>query len=269
MNWGQAGTFTVNGKTLEHMSWGPPPSEAPTIVMLHEGLGCVALWRSFPEQLAAATGWGVLASSRAGYGQSDPVDLPRPLDFMTQEAMHAVRPVLDQAGVEQAILFGHSDGATISAIYAGSVQDMRVLGLILMAPHFFHEEMGLAEIARAREAFDTGDLRSRLAKYHADPEVAFRGWSEAWLDLDNADWNVADVIDYLRVPVLTIQGRGDAYGTHLQIEEVESRSYAPVDTVWLEDCGHAPHLEKPEETLAAAAEFAARLKRIEAEVVET
>lgn len=269
MNWGQAGTFNVDGKNLEHMSWGPPPSEAPTIVLLHEGLGCVALWRDFPEKLAAATGWGVLAYSRAGYGQSDPVDLPRPLDFMTREAMNCMRPVLDQAGIRQAILFGHSDGATIAAIYGGSVQDARVRGLVLMAPHFFHEEMGLAEIARARDTFETGDLRSRLAKYHADPDVAFRGWNGAWLDFDKIDWNVSDVIDYLRIPVLAIQGRNDPYGSHLQIDEIENRSYAPVDTLWLDDCGHAPHLEKPEETLAGVSEFAARLQRIEEEVVAT
>ncbi|MEX0317081.1 MAG: alpha/beta fold hydrolase [Ruegeria sp.] len=253
----------VNEVALEYACHGPPPSQAPTIVLLHEGLGCVALWRDFPEKLSARTGLGVLVYSRQGYGQSDSATLPRPLDFQTREALDVLPHVLAQAGIERCILFGHSDGATIAAIYAGSVEDHRVRGLILMAPHFFTEEMGLAEIARARDAFETTDMREKLARYHRNPENAFRGWSDVWLDPGFKDWNVAEVIDYLRVPVLTIQGRGDQYGTLAQIEEIETRTYCPVDTVIL-DCQHAPHVEAPEATLDAVADYCARLQRIEA-----
>lgn len=261
--------LTAGGKSLEYRCWGPAPAERPTIVMLHEGLGSLGLWKDFPERLAAETGWGVAAYSRAGYGQSDPVELPRPLDYMTREAMEALPEVLDHLGIRRAVLLGHSDGATIAAIYAGSVPDHRIRGLILMAPHFFTEPEGLAEIARARGAYETGDLRERLARHHADPDNAFRGWNDAWLDPGFRDWNVAEVIDYIRIPVLAIQGVDDPYGSRAQIAELEERSYAPVDVEMLEDCRHAPHADRPDKTLAAIADFAARLERIEAAEAET
>ena len=266
LEWSKTPTtpLVVKGVTLEYTCLGPSPDKAPTIVMLHEGLGCAALWRDFPARVAARTGMGVLVYSRQGYGQSDPAELPRPLDFMTREAVEVLPHVLDQAGIKRCILFGHSDGATIAAIHAGSVEDFRVRGLILMAPHFFTEEMGLDEIAKARAAFETTDMKVRMGRYHKDPENAFRGWNDTWLDPAFKVWNVGEVIDYFRIPVLAIQGRADQYGTLAQIEEIEARSYAPVDTVILNDCKHAPHLEQPDQTLNAVAEFAARLERIEA-----
>ncbi|MEO0362638.1 MAG: alpha/beta hydrolase, partial [Pseudomonadota bacterium] len=154
--------------------------------------------------------------------------------------------------------------ATIAAEYAGGVQDLRVRGLILIAPHFFAEPSGLASIAKMRDAYETGDLRERLARRHARPDVAFRGWCDAWLDPAFRDWSVTDCIDYLRIPTLAIQGSDDEYGTLAQIEELEARSYAPVDVEIIEGCGHAPHREAADRTLAACAEFVARLKRIEA-----
>ncbi len=265
MEWsdGAKGFVTAGGKRLEAQCFGPSPEAAPTIVLLHEGLGCLALWRDFPRRLAEATGWGVFVWSRAGYGLSDPDDLPRPLDYMTREAVDVLPEVLDAFGFRRGVLTGHSDGATISAIYAGSVSDHRVRGLVLMAPHFFTEEMGLKQIAAAKEVFAQGDMREKMAKYHRDPEHTFRGWNDAWLDPEFKAGNVGDVIDYLRIPTLAIQGRADEYGTLAQIEEVETRSYAPVETLILEDCRHAPHLDQPEAVLAGVAEFVTRLDRIE------
>lgn len=260
---GQGG-LTAGGVTLEWATWGRPPAEAPTIVLLHEGLGCIALWRDFPAVLAQATGMGVFAYSRAGYGQSGPAVLPRPLDYMTREAVEVLPEVLQKAGLGRFLLMGHSDGATIAAIHAGSVFDPQMRGLILMAPHFFAEPDGLAAIEQARGAFDAGDLRAKLAKYHADPDCAFRGWNDAWLDPDFTRWNVEDVIDHFRVPVLAVQGDADAYGTLRQIDVIHERSPAPVDRLVLPDCGHAPHLERGAETIAAISEFVARLERIEA-----
>jgi len=262
------GWLTADGKRLEWRHWGPAPDQAPTIVLLHEGLGCLALWRDFPERLTAATGFGVTAWSRAGYGQSDPADLPRPVDYMTHEAVTVLPQVLAATGFRRGILMGHSDGATIAAEYAGRVSDHRVRGLVLMAPHFFTEPMGLAEIARAGAGF-AGGLREKMAKWHRDPDHTFRGWNDAWLNPDFTGWNVAEVIDYLRVPVLAIQGQQDQYGTLAQISELESRCYAPVDVEILNDCRHAPHQEQPQVVLAAVAEFCARLERIEAAEVET
>lgn len=261
-------TLTAGGKTLEYAAWGPKPSDAPTLVLLHEGLGSVTLWRDFPQALVDATGFGVLAYSRAGYGASDPVDLPRPLDYMTREAIETVGDVLDAAGIEHAILLGHSDGATIATIYAGSVSDMRIRSLILMAPHFFTEPMGLAAIRAAGVDYVSGDLREKLGKYHANVDVAFNGWYDAWTNPDFEAWHVGDTIDHLRIPVLAIQGRDDPYGTLAQIEEIETRIYSPVETAILNDCGHAPHLDQRHAMMEAIRDFCARLDRIEREPVQ-
>lgn len=253
------GRLEAGGRSLEWASWGGPAEARPVVVMLHEGLGCVDLWRDAPGRIAAATGLPVLAYSRAGYGRSDAAALPRPLDYMTREAVDVLPDVLDAVGAGRVILLGHSDGATIAAEYAGRVADARVAGLILMAPHFFTEPMGLAEIARAGTAFDTTDLRVRMARYHRDPEATFRGWCDAWLDPGFVEWNVAGVLDRLTVPVLAIQGRQDQYGTLAQLREIEARSPAPVETEVLEDCRHAPHLDQPERTVAAIAAFCAKI----------
>jgi pimeloyl-ACP methyl ester carboxylesterase len=265
---GAAGFVAIRGKRLEYACYGPAPDAAPTIVMLHEGLGCVALWRDFPRRLAEASGLGVFAYSRAGYGQSDAVELPRPLDYMTREAHETLPGVLDAISFQRCILLGHSDGASIAAIYAGAIEDFRVRGLVLIAPHFFTEEAGLSAIRAARAAYDTGDLRRRLAKYHRDVDNAFRGWNDAWLDPGFKSWNIADVIDYWRIPVLAIQGMEDPYGTLAQIREIENRIYSPVDVETPKGCKHSPHTERPEETLAAVTDFCARLMRIEQAKVE-
>ncbi|WP_425074547.1 alpha/beta fold hydrolase [Sagittula sp. S175] len=254
----------AGGKRLESFGVGPGPGEAPTIVLLHEGLGSAGLWRDFPQQLAEATGWGVFVYSRAGYGRSEAADLPRPLDYMTREAVEVLPEVLEAVGFRRGVLMGHSDGATIAAIYAGSVEDHRVRGLVLEAPHFFTEEMGLAEIARAKEAFATTDLKAKMAKHHDDAEATFRGWNDAWLAEGFRDWHAGEVIDYWRVPCLAIQGAQDQYGTLAQIREIEGRSYAPVEVLVPDDCRHAPHFDATEAVLAAVVEFLERLERIEA-----
>ncbi|CAN5756779.1 alpha/beta hydrolase [soil metagenome] len=269
IEWSDGGRmrFRARGAELEGATFGPAPREATTIVLLHEGLGSVDLWQDFPQRLVAATGLGVFAYSRQGYGKSDPARLPRPLDYMEREAIEVLPEVLSTLDPRHVILLGHSDGASIAALYLGARQDRRVRGLILMAPHFFTENMGLKAIAEARAAYGSADLRQRLAKYHADVDNAFRGWNDAWLDADFADWNIEEAIDYIRVPVLAIQGRDDQYGTLAQITALQSRLYAPFEAVILANCRHAPFLDKPAETLHAIAGFAARLERIEAEEV--
>jgi len=251
--------LTIGGKRLEYRCIGPAPRDAPTLVLLHEGLGCVALWRDFPDRLAKVTGLGVFVYSRAGYGQSDPAELPRPLDFMTREAVDVLPQVLDAVGIGKAVLIGHSDGASIAAIHGGQVRDPRIAGLVLMAPHFFTEEMGLAEIAKTREVYEQTDMARRMGKYHRNPDNAFRGWNGVWLDPDFKSWNIAGVIDMIAVPVLALQGRDDQYGTQAQIEVIQERIRAPLDVVILDDCRHSPQFEQPEKTLEAVAQFATRL----------
>ena len=181
---GNSQILDVEGVRLETICFGPPPEQAATLILLHEGLGCVALWRAFPEALAEATGLGVFAYSRAGYGQSDPCSLPRPLDYMEREARDSLPRVLDAIGFRQGLLLGHSDGASIAALHGGFGDDLRVRGLVLMAPHFFTEPEGLAAIADARSQYQSGELRNRLGKYHADVDCAFLGWNDAAFALD-------------------------------------------------------------------------------------
>jgi pimeloyl-ACP methyl ester carboxylesterase len=256
---GVRGELAACGKRLEAVVFGPPPDQTATIVMLHEGLGCVALWREFPQKLAAATGLGVVAYSRAGYGGSEPIDLPRPLDYMALEARFSLPAVLDAIGLKRGILLGHSDGASIAAIHAGEHPDERIKGLILMAPHLFTEPMGLASIAAARRAYETGDLRAKLAKYHANVDCAFRGWNDAWLDPGFKAWNIEDKVSRWRVPALVIQGVDDQYGTLKQIRAIEARSPAPVESLILEDCRHAPQFDQPQATIEAIVSFCARV----------
>jgi pimeloyl-ACP methyl ester carboxylesterase len=246
-------TILAGGAALEARCYGPPPRQAPTAVLLHEGLGCVGLWRDFPRALAAATGHGIFAYSRQGYGASDPCSLPRPLDYMTDEAVRVLPQVLDAIGLERGVLVGHSDGASIAALHAGLVRDPRIGGIVLMAPHVFTEPMGLAAIAEARTAYDSGDLRSRLAKHHRHVDAAFRGWNDAWLDPEFARWDIREPLADITVPVLAIQGEDDQYGTRAQIRAIETA--VPVKAVMLADCRHSPFLDQPQRTLALAAEF--------------
>ena len=176
---------------------------------------------------------------------------------------------LIKIGFQRGILFGHSDGATIASIYAASVSDLRVRGLILMAPHFFTEAMGLDAVSAAKSAYETGNLKERLAKYHKDVDIAFNGWNAVWLNPEFQDMNVADCIDHWRIPVLAIQGREDQYGSLAQINEIEDRIYSPLEIAILEQCGHAPHFEQPGKTLEFITDFTATLERLELVQVPT
>jgi pimeloyl-ACP methyl ester carboxylesterase len=252
------GFLDIGAARLEYRMIGPRPDQAPTIVMLHEGLGCVGLWGNFPKRLADATGAGVFLYSRAGYGRSRPGPMPRPVSFMHDEAQVLPR-VLDAIGFQRGLLLGHSDGASIAAIYAGSVQDHRVRGLVLIAPHFFTEDVGIAEIERARVAFNTSDWREKLARWHADVDCAFRSWSEPWLHPDFRKWEITEELAYIRVPILIVQGEHDQYGTLRQIEAAREECYCPVEAAVLSGVRHAPHREAPDQTLEAIVAFASRL----------
>jgi pimeloyl-ACP methyl ester carboxylesterase len=249
----------IDGRHIEAVWHGPAPERAPTLVLLHEGLGCVGMWRDFPRALAARTGYGVFVYSRPGYGKSDPVPLPRSLGYMHDEALKVLPAVLDQAGIRKCILVGHSDGASIATIYAGGRQDFRVRGLVLLAPHFFVEDISIKSIAEAKEAYETGDLRERLRRYHDHVDVAFWGWNRAWLDPGFRAWRIDDYLAHVRVPILIVQGRDDQYGTPAQIELAERDAYCPVEALLLEKCRHSPQLDQPEATLGAVAEFAHHL----------
>jgi pimeloyl-ACP methyl ester carboxylesterase len=253
------GTLRIGASDLEYRMIGPSPGDAPTIVMLHEGLGSAGLWGDFPEKLQAATGAGVFVYSRAGYGASTPVSLPRPLDYMHIEALEVLPKLLDQIGFRRGLLLGHSDGASIAAIYAGGTGDRRVRGVVLIAPHFVVEDISVRSIAGIKQAYETSDLRAKLKRWHSDVDNAFYGWNGAWLDPEFRGWDISDYLAYLRVPVAILQGADDQYGTIRQVEIAQEECYCPVEATIIPGVGHQPHREAPEMTLAAISEFATRI----------
>jgi pimeloyl-ACP methyl ester carboxylesterase len=251
-----SGFLTVGASHLEYRMIGPSPDSAPVIVMLHEGLGSAGLWGDFPEKLQAATGVGVFAYSRAGYGNSTPATLPRPLDYMHVEALDVLPKLLAKIGFRRGLLLGHSDGASIAAIYAGSRQDHRVQGVVLIAPHFIVENISVASIVQIRNAYATTDLKEKLARWHKDVDNAFYGWNDAWLDPGFRSWDISEYLAYIRVPVAILQGVDDQYGTMRQVEIAQEECYCPVDVTVIPGAGHQPHREAPGPALDAISEFA-------------
>lgn len=232
----------MQGRWIEAAWWGSV-SDRPPIVLLHEGLGSVSMWREFPAALAAGTGRRVFAYSRFGHGESDPPLAPHTIRFMHDEA--ALLPeVLDAAGITHAVLLGHSDGGSI-AIIAAAGHPSCVEALVLEAPHVFVEDVSIASIARVERHFRDTNLRERLARYHRDVDVAFRGWSEVWLDPAFRGWNLEEYLPRITAPALLIQGDLDEYGTLAQIEAIERGLGGVVERRILQDCGHSPHRDHP------------------------
>lgn len=257
--------LSVAGQRLE-CRWYRPDSASATsgtaadtsLVFLHEGLGCVALWRDYPAELAEATGLPAFVYSRRGYGGSDPCELPRPLAYMHDEGLEVLGPLLAAAGIGRHILIGHSDGASIAIVYAGGTPADGLAGMVLEAPHVNTEPGNVAAIARICERYEQGDLRERLARYHgANVDCAFRGWSQAWRDPGFLDWNIETYLPAIGVPSLVIQGLEDAYGTPAQCEAVQAQVSGPCELLLLEDCQHAPHFEQHDRVLEAMTAFVA------------
>ena len=250
----QTGTefLTVNGKQLEVAWHGPSPEDAPTLVFLHEGLGCVTMWRDFPAKLADATGCGALIYSRLGYGRSDPCQLPRPVRFMHDEGLDVLPQLLVVAGIRECILIGHSDGGSIAIVYAGGTPAPPLRGLITEAAHVFCEALTRQSIRSAKDAFLNGDLRAKLKKYHqSNTDCAFWGWNGAWLHPDFVDWNLEEYLPGIRVPMLAIQGEDDEYGTPDQVDAIARQAGAGVQVLMLPDCGHSPHKNQEAATFEA------------------
>ncbi|MGJ5045006.1 MULTISPECIES: alpha/beta hydrolase [unclassified Bradyrhizobium] len=251
------GFLTIDSADLEYRLIGAQPSDAPCIVLLHEGLGSVGLWGDFPDKLQQATGVSVFVYSRAGYGASSPVSLPRPLDYMQREARDVLPKLLDQIGFQRGLLVGHSDGASIAAIYGGSHADHRLDGIVLIAPHVVVEDISVSSIAAIKTTYETTELRTKLGRWHKDVDNAFYGWNGAWLDPAFRAWDITGDLAYIRVPVVVIQGVDDQYGTICQVEIIQEECYCPVEVTMLPNIGHSPHREAPDATLRVIAEFAA------------
>lgn len=234
-----------------------PRPGAPAIVFLHEGLGSVSMWRDFPQRVADTTGCEAVLYSRYGYGHSDPLAAPRAVRSMHDEALGVLPDLLDTLRIERPILFGHSDGASIALIHAGGA-NRRLAGLVAMAPHVMVEDVSLASIAQAKVAYETSDLRQRLARHHAHVDSAFWGWNRIWLDPAFRDWSIEEFLPRIACPILAIQGEDDEYGTMEQIERI-ARQARDVELLKLAHCGHSPHRDQPEAVLGATTDFVRRL----------
>ena len=232
---------------------GDAASTLPTVVFLHEGLGSLAMWKDFPQRLCRAHGLRGFVFSRYGYGQSTPkpADERWPVDFMHQQAWDVLPPLFAATGITRPWLFGHSDGASIALLYATRHP---VTGLVVVAPHIFTEDMGIERIAATRDAYETTDLRARLARYHADVDSAFRGWNDVWLDPAFRAWNIEAELENIDCPVLAVQGEDDEYGTLAQIRGI-ARQVPQARLVMLAHCAHSPHRDQPDTLIAEAGAF--------------
>ena len=256
----------VRGLHIEYASLMParPEPGTPCIVFLHEGLGSVSMWRDFPQSVADATGCPALVYSRQGYGESTPLSAPRAVDYMHVEAQQVLPTLLRELDVRAPVLLGHSDGASIALIHAGSVEGgalgVTPLGVIAIAPHVMVEDVSVASIEQARIAYRDTDLRRKLARHHRDVDSAFRGWNDIWLHPDFRDWNIEHFLPAIACPVLAIQGEDDEYGTMDQVQRI-ARGARAVQMLALPGCGHSPHRDQPDAVIAAVTEFIARIGR--------
>lgn len=245
--------YLVGGHSLEAARIEAYRSDLPTIVMLHEGLGSVAHWKDFPLRLAEETGAGVFLYSRYGHGASDALREPRPVSYMHHEAQVVLPEILRAAGIERPLLLGHSDGASIAIIYAGTFPDSPI-GLILEAPHVFVEDITVSSIAQAKVIYQETDLPQRLSRYHENANSLFWGWNNIWLDPRFRDWNIESFLDPIRCPVLVLQGAQDEYGTARQVEAIQRRIPSS-SALLLDNCKHAPHRDRSEATLSVIRRF--------------
>ncbi len=253
----ERGFVTIDGKRLETLWIKPRSAGLAPIVMLHEGLGSVALWKDFPQRVAERTRCGVLVYSRYGHGSSDGLLEKRPVSFMHHEGEVVLPELLALYGLERPILLGHSDGGSIALIYAGRFPESP-RALILEAPHVFVEDLSIQSIAAAKVNFQTTNFREKLARYHEHVDETFWGWNDIWLDPAFRSWNIESYLETIRCPVLCIQGEQDEYGTPEQVKTIHSR-VPDTELVMLADCRHSPHRDQPGKTLEAVESFVKKI----------
>jgi pimeloyl-ACP methyl ester carboxylesterase len=248
--------ITLDGVKLETAWHGPGPNEVPTLVFLHEGLGCVSMWRDFPAQVATATGCGALVYSRQGYGRSDACDLPRPIEFMHHEGLRVLPDIIKTLGINDHMLIGHSDGGSIALLYAGHTKDQGLRGVITEAAHVICEPISVKSIQTAKKMYLENNLRSKLAKHHGpNTDNAFWGWNDIWLDPDFLKWNIENHLPGINVPMLVMQGADDPYGTWAQVEAILSGTSKHAQALKIKACGHCPHFEQPSLTFNTMVDF--------------
>ncbi|HEX5387509.1 MAG TPA: alpha/beta hydrolase [Gemmatimonadales bacterium] len=249
--------LSAAGHRLEYRWIEPARPGLASLVFLHEALGSLALWRDFPDRVAERTGCGALAYSRHGLGRSDPLAELRPDDYLEREAREALPRVLAARGIENPILIGHSDGATIALIHAAEGR-WPVRGLVLEAPHVMVEDVTIRGVEQARAAYRSGSWREKLAPHHRDVDATFAGWADVWLRPSFRSWSIVPRLPLVTCPVLLIQGDSDRYGTVAQVETIRDGVCGPVEMLVLPECGHAPHVQRAGEVLDAVVGFVGR-----------
>lgn len=245
--------IAVGGRRLECRTIGDPGSHFPSLVFLHEGLGSVSDWRDFPDRICADTGLPGVVYSRLGYGRSDPVRESRTARFMHDEAIDVLPELLRALHIERPILIGHSDGASIALIHAGTFSEADT-AVVVLAPHLFVEPVCTDAIAEVARRYEAPGLRERLARHHDDVDGAFRYWTEVWLSDAFASWTIEKEVAAVRCPILAIQGEDDQYGTMRQLDRI-AELQPTAQLLKLPDCGHRLHRDCPEEVAAAVAAF--------------
>lgn len=251
----------IDGIGIEYRWIGPGPDDAPTVVFLHEGLGCVRMWRDFPDRVCDALGWGGLVWSRWGYGGSDPRPLPWPLDYLVHMGAERAPAVLRHFGIGDHLLWGHSDGASIALLTAGLSPLPGLLGVMSVAGHVFAgESKTIGAMDGVLTAYREGALRERLARYHADVDGAFHGWFDTWTSPSFMTWTIEELLAGIDVPVLVAQGDADEYDTLEQVRRTVAAIPAGLATpLVIPECGHQPHLEHPEQMVSATRALVSRL----------
>lgn len=250
-------SLQVAGEELPYDRLGEA-SDRPSLVFLHEGLGSIELWRRFPADVVAGAHREGLVYSRHGNGWTRPLTEPRKPDYMHREALDILPNIIAELVDGPPILIGHSDGASISIIYAGS--GYPVAGMVLIAPHVFVEDEGLESIEVIREQFPVTDLGQKMAKYHTDPQTTFFGWADVWLSPAFRTWNIEDYLSEVRCPVLVVQGDQDEYGTMRQLEAMDAGLAQPARRLVVEGAGHSPHLSHPDLVTGTVVDFIAGLE---------
>lgn len=254
---GANGFCELDGIRLEHRWWGSGADGGPVLVLLHEGLGSVDQWKDLPVDMAAATGLPVFAYSRQGYGRSTPLGEPRAPDYMHHEALLVLPRVLEAAGIDDPILVGHSDGASIALIHAGAGAGA-ARAIVTVAAHIYVEQVCVDHIAAMRRpGEDRDELVERLGRYHRDPEATFAGWSDIWVSPDFRTWDIRPHLAGIECPVLVVQGCDDPFNTVAMVDGIVAGVAGPAEPLLVPDCGHVVHRDQPELVVTAVARFVA------------
>ena len=245
--------------SIEYQWVGSSDPSAPLMIFLHEGLGSVSMWRDFPQHLCTESGCRGLLYSRPGYGKSTPrvSEDQWETDFMHRQAYEVLPAILDALNIDATAqpiwLFGHSDGGSISLLYAARFSQ-QVAGLVVLAPHIMVEDISIKNIQQAKQAYEQTNLREKLGKYHNDPDSAFWGWNNIWLNPSFRAWSIKDEIKAIQCPVLAVQGLDDEYGTLEQIHGI-ARQVSQTKLLELAHCRHSPHRDQPKKVTHAVSQF--------------